>query len=306
MTKHNPVDPTATSTSTATSAEPGNSLLFTNLHWTTFEDAAKCLRDLIEHETSAHVSRFVPLSSFFRCLVVFDSQDAAARVRQLLNGRVFKGGKKMNIVDAGTSDESHLTVPSDAHAMLQVPEIERNFLVSPPGSPPVGWVQNSESQPSTGGHHAAMIIDALSQMDDFSLDADAGMEPESADASRSADYTVEGALSEREVAQRLGIQADDRTRHILTFGSVPPGEAKNGGMEWEVELPAIIVQDHTKNESDDSSHPSLNEGMQAMGMSLSRVDSLDSIGELPGSVIGGSHMPRTSMPPLYDSRPVQQ
>ncbi|KAJ3233591.1 hypothetical protein HDU78_006348 [Chytriomyces hyalinus] len=305
MTKQNPVDPSATSTTSAPATQPGNSLLFTNLHWTTFEDAAQCLRDLIEQETSTHVSRFVPLSSFFRCLVVFDSQHAAARVRQLLNGREFKGGKTMNIVDAGTSNESRLAVPSNAHAMLQVPEIERNFLLSPPGSPPVGWVQNSESQPSAGGHHAAMVIDALSQLDDFSLDAETGMEPESANASRGADYTVEGALSEREVVDRLGIQPDDRTRHILTFGSVPGGDAKNGGMEWEVELPAILVEDHTKDEREDGSHPSLNEGMHAMGMSISRVDSLDSIGELPGSVIGGTQMPRTRIPPPHVSRPAQ-
>ena len=35
---------------------------------------------------------------------------------------------------------------------LRVPEIEKNFLLSPPGSPPLDWTQERESAPFTGPH----------------------------------------------------------------------------------------------------------------------------------------------------------
>ncbi len=49
---------------------------------------------------------------------------------------------------------------------LKVPEIEKNFLLSPPGSPPLDWRQAKESAPYTGGH-SALFSDA--EFQHFSL-----------------------------------------------------------------------------------------------------------------------------------------
>jgi calcipressin-2 len=35
------------------------------------------------------------------------------------------------------------------HRLLKPPEIEKNFLISPPGSPPVGWEQVREDPPNS-------------------------------------------------------------------------------------------------------------------------------------------------------------
>jgi hypothetical protein len=40
---------------------------------------------------------------------------------------------------------------------LSVPEIERHFLMSPPGSPMEGWIQGKEQEASKGGLHDSML-----------------------------------------------------------------------------------------------------------------------------------------------------
>lgn len=41
--------------------------------------------------------------------------------------------------------------PNSGENYLRVPEHERNFLISPPGSPPLGWIQVAEDGPNSGG-----------------------------------------------------------------------------------------------------------------------------------------------------------
>lgn len=89
---------------------------------------------------------------------------------------------------------------------LRVPERTRNFLISPPGSPPIGWVQIAESSPATGGHtdvHTQAVRNML------------------ADPS-TANFTLdEGPAID-----------EDGTRHVLTFGH---------GTSEESSLPVICI-----------------------------------------------------------------
>ncbi|KAJ3273246.1 hypothetical protein HDV01_004604 [Terramyces sp. JEL0728] len=62
--------------------------------------------------------------------------------------------------------------PSIRMSYLNIPEPERNFLLSPPGSPPVGWLQTAESEPKPGGFCESIEERALSfvSLNDFKLD----------------------------------------------------------------------------------------------------------------------------------------
>ena len=46
---------------------------------------------------------------------------------------------------------------AQAEALLRVPDTARTFLLSPPVSPPIGWIQTVESAPVAGGFDAALM-----------------------------------------------------------------------------------------------------------------------------------------------------
>ncbi|KAJ1953784.1 hypothetical protein IWQ62_005910 [Dispira parvispora] len=91
---------------------------------------------------------FTALSSFSRCLVILESREKASRARRFLT-------------DENWLEQPGVTVhayyyqidPSDPSVTtkdyLRLPENERLWLISPPGSPPVGWEQEREEPPNT-------------------------------------------------------------------------------------------------------------------------------------------------------------
>ncbi|KAG2185422.1 hypothetical protein INT44_002213 [Umbelopsis vinacea] len=85
--------------------------------------------------------------------------------------------------------EQHTNIdPDSATVLLQVPELEKNWLISPPGSPPVGWQQIREDPPNRTVlphdlSHALMSLSDEMEDDEFRLDADAEFEAESMDNS---------------------------------------------------------------------------------------------------------------------------
>ena len=48
-----------------------------------------------------------------------------------------------------TSEDQLLHPSQQQNASLTVPPLDKNFLISPPGSPPVGWEQIKEDPPNT-------------------------------------------------------------------------------------------------------------------------------------------------------------
>ncbi|BFZ58261.1 hypothetical protein PYCC9005_005323 [Savitreella phatthalungensis] len=108
-----------------------NTVLLTDLPSTVFDDtvAMRALRDTVTCAAGVAPVHWVPLRSFSRVVAVFGE---AVRVGGL-------GG-----ITAG--------VPAAAWAGsgkgLQPPEANRNWLISPPGSPPVGWHQVREDPPN--------------------------------------------------------------------------------------------------------------------------------------------------------------
>jgi hypothetical protein len=119
------------------------------------------LRD--HFSTYGQLNRWVPLPGFGRILVVYMQEDdaEAAKIhsdpivleqtddRPRINLRVYRADPNpllpMTSIDL---------VPEANY--LRPPDIEKNFLISPPGSPPVGWEPIKEEPPN-----AAPLADDL-------------------------------------------------------------------------------------------------------------------------------------------------
>ncbi|KAI9334996.1 Calcipressin-domain-containing protein [Zopfochytrium polystomum] len=175
--------------------------------------------------------------------VVFNSVgDATAARAELESSSSAELGPNFRVYYADHTEDRHLNPEQGVNiGHLQVPEIERNFLLSPPGSPPIGWVQSREGGPNPGGH-AQALLDALNLMIDeneheFSLDGENLAErshnlilPGEADATipRTAlpRFTSEGDWHHPRVAAAAvnvasaGL-AQNLTPHVLTFGAPP-------------------------------------------------------------------------------------
>ena len=109
--------------------------------------------------------------------------------------------------------------------MLQVPQAEKNFLLSPPGSPPVGWVQLQESGPAQGGHSQLHDVWHELMNENFSLDAgsDGPTNNEDDTSIPSSQITQLSGLGpayedEERLEARSNIITDDRHSHNLNDG----------------------------------------------------------------------------------------
>ncbi|KAG0723667.1 Calcipressin-2 [Chionoecetes opilio] len=125
------------------SQEPITSIIVTNLTLETFEHTAE--REKFEslfHEIDETVN-FQYFKSFRRVRVNFATAEQANRGRDKIhmtefNGEVIKGYFTQPIVVANSRG-------GDPH--LQPPKRDKQFLISPPASPPVGWEPILEAQP---------------------------------------------------------------------------------------------------------------------------------------------------------------
>ncbi|RIA85022.1 Calcipressin-domain-containing protein [Glomus cerebriforme] len=121
-----------------------NTLIVTNLDRETFlpENLAE-LRDRLERH--GKIYKIVPIKSFNRILAIFH-QTNDARIAKTHCDRIEFLNKIIRIY-YGQHTPIYDEIDSSRH--LNVPELERNWLVSPPCSPPVGWTQIKEDQPNS-------------------------------------------------------------------------------------------------------------------------------------------------------------
>ncbi|KAJ7126626.1 Calcipressin [Mycena crocata] len=110
-----------------------------------------------------HINRWVPLPGFGRIIVVYTREDDAESAKVSSDPIVLEqtDDRSQIILRVYRADpnpllpvETNDVVPEANY--LRPPAIEKNFLISPPGSPPVGWEPIKEEPPN-----AAPLADDL-------------------------------------------------------------------------------------------------------------------------------------------------
>jgi hypothetical protein len=124
--------------------------------------------------------RVIPLKKFNFSLVVYESVKEAKERYEFLK-------QKHRIAYYLYTDLAWLNgnkiSPTE---FLSLPHAEKNFLISPPGDPPLGWTQDSESKPSAGGftidveegRHHFIKTRSYSDLVDFNLNGDCAIDVE--------------------------------------------------------------------------------------------------------------------------------
>ncbi|KAI9433862.1 Calcipressin-domain-containing protein [Lactarius indigo] len=86
---------------------------------------------------------------FLRVIVVYESEDSADEAKSHSDGLHIDATPETPafVLRVFRADPTPATPPGGAH--LRPPAIEKNFLISPPGSPPVGWEQVVEEPPNS-------------------------------------------------------------------------------------------------------------------------------------------------------------
>jgi len=125
--------------------EEGNlpwSLSITNVPNDVYEDEKT--KELFEKLFSAYGNKsdrsFIYLKSFHRVRVTFNKEEDAKEAKKDLHGHVFLGYELgVFLVQRRCSLNNN--------SNLMPPPLTKQFLISPPASPPVGWEQSLESHP---------------------------------------------------------------------------------------------------------------------------------------------------------------
>jgi len=143
--------------------QPSNTLILTSLPQAFFHPSV--LEPLRNHfETYGPLYSWAPIKGFGRVIVVFHDIHDAERMRQDCDGlQVGNDDSSLKTLRIYRGDPTP-TEPIDPESIhLKVPSNPRNQLISPPGSPPVGWEQTVEDPPNTSTL-AADLVAALNKL----------------------------------------------------------------------------------------------------------------------------------------------
>ncbi|OSX56251.1 hypothetical protein POSPLADRAFT_1160509 [Postia placenta MAD-698-R-SB12] len=148
-----PTPPSLTSNSGPPTPQRTNTLIITQLPPAFFESVV--LETMHHHfATYGSIYAWAPIKSFARIVLVYYSEDDAEHAKQecdyLIVGshnetpvttlRVFRADPTPIVSVTGETRNGNI--------YLRPPEHEKNFLISPPGSPPVGWEPIREEPPN--------------------------------------------------------------------------------------------------------------------------------------------------------------
>lgn len=117
--------------------------------------------------------------------------------------------------------------------LLRPPQLEKNFLISPPGSPPVGWEQIREDPPNS----TPLADDLMNALRRLQIERDTHhgvevlIEPEAEDGPGIGIYVEdcdegEAPADERELDESEWVYGQTRTQYRPVPAALPPPTAR--------------------------------------------------------------------------------
>ncbi|CAG8899294.1 unnamed protein product [Penicillium egyptiacum] len=203
---------------------PSNTLLITDLHdLLVFQPSA--LEEIRNQITAvAPLNSFSPLPSMRRIVCSFHNDSDATAVRQLLDGKRLLNrdvhpriyfGEPTAILDGGRPK------------LLEAPQVSKMFFISPPPSPPHGWVMRNEDPPNKEVH-ATDLAHALSMLKTDQMQPETSTDPATPVSISSDKRTPSWPLA--------GSQQRSRSSTLI-YNPEDHGGSPN--------LPAVMVEDMT-------------------------------------------------------------
>lgn len=107
------------------------------------------------------------LKSFQRVRIVFEKPEHATAAKLLVEHHSFNGAKMKAFF--AKNIKMARRVDQDEQGHLKLPPLEKQFLISPPSSPPVGWVQHAEMAPVVCNLDLMSRLASLAVEDKFEL-----------------------------------------------------------------------------------------------------------------------------------------
>ncbi|KAE8415926.1 Calcipressin-domain-containing protein [Aspergillus pseudocaelatus] len=142
--------------------KPTNTLIITELSNILFFQPTSLATFRAQIESIAPLNSFSPLPSLRRLICSFYTEEDALRVRKLLDGEVLEHNVRPRVYFGEPTpilDEEESRRPK----LLEAPHADKLFFISPPPSPPHGWVMRNEEPPNKEVH-ASDLATALAKL----------------------------------------------------------------------------------------------------------------------------------------------
>ncbi|KAH8427524.1 putative calcineurin binding protein [Aspergillus melleus] len=213
---------------------PTNTLLITDLNSILLfqPDALAAIRARLE--SIAPLNSFSPLPSLRRIICSFHSEQDALRTRKLLDGSSLLDNTNTR-AKIYFGEPTPILDEQDARPkLLEAPHSDKLFFISPPPSPPHGWVMRNEDPPNKEVH-ASDLAHALANLktEQFGVVADVNAAP---NANAMEPGTPMSITSDKRTGSWPVAVSQQRSRSsTLIFHPEDHGGSPN--------LPAVMVED---------------------------------------------------------------
>ncbi|KAL3474964.1 Calcipressin-domain-containing protein [Aspergillus californicus] len=146
-------------------APPTNTLLITDLNDLALFQPPSLSTIRAQLESIAPLNSFSPLPSFRRIVCSFHNQEDAIRARKCFDGEALlnRPGRAKIYFGEKTPLLDYDEFGAVKHKHLEAPQADKLFFISPPPSPPHGWVLRNEDPPNKEVH-ASDLAQALAQL----------------------------------------------------------------------------------------------------------------------------------------------